>query len=425
MHKIGTFAGMRLSGLASSLQTRPQLWVLAAAGLTYGLTRSPYLGFGDSIGFALQAVTGFDLATNATSHLLYAVLNRLLVLALPGADPALILTAGAGVFALLALERVYRLCRHCGLPAGSSAVAVLIFGLGFTWWRQAVQAEVYAFSTWLACGFLAAAACNLRDGRTALRMSAWLGLALLAHIQYVLLLPAWLYALLRPGTGWRQPALAGLALAGISAPLWVLPLALHTHPLRAVLFDHQFQGQVLAFSAGQLLRGAALSAGYLVYNFHLWLLPAAAGTVRLWQRQRRAWLLLLLAGGPLWAFAMRYAVTDSYVFFILPYAALTPALAAGLERACADGKRTLLLAGAAWVLAPLLYAGAWQAAERLPRAAAFAAPKAYKGGLRYYLWPGLERAPDPLQLAKDIEAGRTAPIADFDRYPAALELSRR
>jgi hypothetical protein len=417
---------MRLSGLVSFLQARPLLWALAAAGLTYTLTRNPYLSFGDSIGFALQAVAGFDLATNATSHLLYAVLNRLLVLALPGASPALILTAGSGLFALLALERVYRLCRHCGLPAGSSAVAVLVFGLGFTWWRQAVQAEVYAFSTWLACGFLAAAACNLLHGRAALRMSAWLGLALLAHIQYVLLLPAWLYALLRPGAGWRQAVPAGLVLAGFSAPLWVLPLLLHTHPLRAVLFDHQFQGQVLAFSAGQLLRGAALSLGYLAYNFHLWLLPAAAGVVLLWRRQRRMWLLLLLAGGPVWAFAMRYAVTDSYVFFILPYAALTPALAAGLERAAGAGwRKALLRCCAAWALAPLLYAGAWQAAERMPRAAAAAAPKAYKGGLRYYLWPGLEYAPDPLRLAQEIEAGRMAPIADFDRYPAALELSRR
>lgn len=399
-----------------------EIGVFTLLGVIYLLTQNPYAGFGDGLGFLYYAERGFDWGTNATSHFLYANLNHLALQLLPFLPPARVLGSLSALFALLALFQLYQLIVHLHQDRNVALLGVLCIGLSFSWWRQAVSIEVYALNAFLVMRMLLllVRADEGPHSRSLGPLGFWYGLALLTHIQNILLLPLFLY---RIGMGIRKKERgAGLALLMgglLTGILFLPPLLWQTNSIKAIFFDRQFAGSVLNVDLLTLGKGFLRSLAYLCYNFHVFLPLLLRGFVRWLWADLRLGILLGGSAALFWAFAMRYDVTDNYVFFLLPYFVLVAGGARGLQW---PEKRRFPAKLALYVLVPfLVYGLSTVGLRQVPAVQIWAVPKAFKGGAAYYLWPGRSQAPNPLQLAREIQAGQRPAIPDFDRYPLALE----
>jgi hypothetical protein len=421
---------------------RWEILIFGCLALIYLLTQNPYAGFGDGLGFLYYGERDFYWETNATSHFLYTNLNHLVLILLPFLPPARVLGGMSTLFALLALFQLYLLVWELQRNRLLAVLAVVMMGLSFSWWRQAVSIEVYALNGFLVMRMvlLLVRSAWRPFGRSQWQIGFWYGLALLTHIQNILLLPLFLYHLWhgfsrrQKGTGWSL--LVGLLLTSV---LFLPPLLAETNSIRAIFFDRQFGDAVLGLDLGATARGFVRSLGYLVYNFHVFLPLLLWGLVRWWREENigvflkgagggtdkpQALSLLLLGTALLfWLFAMRYDVTDNYVFFLYPYFVIV-ALGIGGCKALLNRWSRLrpeILLGFCLLLSPLFYGGGSYVLTQVKAVQTWAQPKAFKGGVYYYFWPGRSQAPDPLQLAREIREGQREAIPDFDRYEMALE----
>lgn len=380
----------------------PVALVFAALGAIYVWEAPPQPAWGDGLLFLVHTVVGPSWHTNATAHMLYANVGYALAKGVPAVPNAAVLVGLSVASALCALALAYRLARGVASREGA-LFGTVVLGLAFTVWRHAVTIEVYAFNLVFVVSMLLVAVrgAETRQGRHAVGLAVLWGVSLLVHIQNVLLAPLALCYLWRVRLPWRRLVLAAGAFAAAAAPLVVLPLALGTHPVEAVLFDG-FRDEVLALDAPTVARGLALSAGYLVYNVHVWLVPVGVGAVRLWRDRPVVARALLLVAAPVWAFAARYAVSDAYVFFLTAYLCVAPCAAAGFDALLARSSPRVrwTLVVAALVVGPALYAGATAVARTTAAGQRLDREKGYKGGVAFYLYPGMRGAPDPLALAR-------------------------
>lgn len=385
--------------------------------------------WGDGLSFLYSSEAGFDLDTNATSHFLYRNLCYLLASALGFWPNAGVLVGLSVASALVVLLLAYRLARVVADQAGA-LFSVGVLGLAFTFWRHAVTIEVYAFNLVFVTAIMLVAVRGIvrKDGRHAAVLGVLWGLALLLHIQNILLAPLAVYYL------WcARPAIQRLAVSvglfvAMASPLVVLPFALGAHDVGAVLAESR-SGGLLETNPASIAKEVLLSAAYLVYNFHIWLIPIVVGAGRLWRsRAKIAWALLLVAG-PYWLFATSFPVSDSYVFYLCAYVCAVPCAAVGfdalLSRAWAKTRRYSVMISL--VVGPLIYATAVQVAQTANLGQGIEQAKGYKGGLRFYLYPGMRGSPNPLDLAREIQTGQPEEQADWDpewaiRY---LELEAR
>lgn len=403
--------------------------VLSAVAVQYLLTRNPHVNFGDSLGFLVFAVEGWDLNTNATSHFLYNNLNHLVVLLLPNWDPVRLLTGLSTAYALLTLLQVYRaaLLLHSSRLAAALATAVL--GLCFTYWRQSVIIEVYTLNSLLVASMILHLL-KSRSGESkdqALVVSFWYGLSLLTHIQNILLFPVYLLFLwYRPVQSRNLTSLGVAVWIGICSVLILLPVLLETHSIASVFFDNQYQDTVLSLNIKDLGMGTLRSLGYLAYNFHIFLLCIGYGIRHLYQQDKQLLIFAALFGLPVWLFAMRYNVSDNYVFFLTPYLVLalisTFGFAALITWMRPSGSR--LLAGLVVVIPAAVYGLVLVAVLQIPQIQKFDKQAQPKGGLAYYLWPGQSSSADPLELATEIyrhpNISQESIFPGFDRYEYAI-----
>jgi hypothetical protein len=150
----------------------------------------------------------------------------------------------------------------------------------------------------------------------------------------------------------------------------------------------------------------------------------------LWKHHRSFFWFSLIAAGPTYFFSMRYIVSDNYVFFLPAYLVLLGVFAIGCWYISHKlTKRTQMLVFVMLMIhQPIAYQTSLWIVEQLPVLEEFKKRKAYKGGLRYYLWPGMNNNVDILSLSKQIYLSGKTPdfIADFDwQYSSALNYLRK
>jgi hypothetical protein len=411
----------RMSQGQMEAQRRWFTWaVFGALGVVYLLNRSPYVGFNDGLSFLLAAETGFDLATNATSHFLYNNLLHILVKVFFFLPPVLVLTLFSVGCALGTLGVVYRIGRLLGAGEGMALLPVVVLGMSFTYWQQAEIIEVYAFNNLVFSGFLFFALRDIvgrgpmgRRGLVAARggylmVSALLGIGLLTHIQHVLSIPFFLIYLLGGGRfSLVQKVLGMVPWMVLGSLLFILPLVTGLNTWKAVFFESKFQDELLGMDVWALGKGALLGLGILVYNFHLGLWFVARGWSRFWKLHRGvAWLLISL-GLPYLGFAMKYAVNDNHVFYLCFYIVMVLPLVFAFDGtgrdvvADAGGLRPLRwIFPVGFLLPVLIYASATLLlAPRIGALQRYDVEKNYKGGVVHLLWPGKAWARDPLEIA--------------------------
>ncbi|MBN2198843.1 MAG: DUF2723 domain-containing protein [Candidatus Aminicenantes bacterium] len=299
---------------------------LAAAALVvlfsviYGLTLVPGIGLtGDSIKFQyIGRVLGVP---HSTGYPVYLVLSHLFT-GLPVKSVAFRANLLSAVFAVLTIAVLCLILGRLTGSAGTAFVAAAFFGLTVTFWSQAVVAEVYT----LAAFFLALVFWTLIEWQVTGKSGALIaflfayGLSLGNHLTIIACLPAVLvFVILVQAKVFGRRKLWLFGSAALAAGLGSYGLLFlrtaqgapylehEVRSFRDLLFlvtGHQFQDQMFAFSAKELLVDRIPLFIRMVIRDLTWpgLVIALAGLVFLFLRKRKVFALifLALAGETIW-----------------------------------------------------------------------------------------------------------------------------
>jgi hypothetical protein len=365
--------------------------VALGAFLLYRATLLPDFDLGDTASF--QTMGGLPKITPRDAYPLYYAIARPIV---PLFDnhayamnllSAVVAALACGVIVLVAFEL-------CGSLLAAMAAALLFAG-SYTFWSQAVIAEVYSLHLLLVASTLLLL---LRwSAEPTFRRLVWFlavyALAFGNHLSTILLLPAYAVFLLSGAAGgWRSllslrvvAAAVGCAALGALQYTWnfsalwreVVPPASFADALRTLWFDvtkvDWRETMVLEVPAAVVSERLRMYAFDLAQQFG-WVPPlaAAAGLVHLSRTNwRRAALLVLLFGTTI-AFALGYNVGDAHVFLLPSHLVVALLAAVGLvawQRAVGQRFRPLVpiafLALASWNIA-VNYPALDRSADRRP-----------------------------------------------------------
>lgn len=329
------------------------LLVDVAAGLLYHATLLPGVDFGDTGSF--QATVGSPTISPRDGYPLYFALGDLFLRA-TGDEPARALNLASAVEGAVAAGLIVVAGAELAGSTVAGVAAALLVAASYTFWSQAIIAEVYALhAIFVALSLLLLLRWQTRQSTA--RLAAFFTVYALGfgnHLSMVLLLPGYtLFLLVAAAPGWRsmfRPRIVALATAiaaaGALQYAWNLrELWLRPHPPRGVADAAQafwFDVTKTDWRATMVGRvpGSMLGSRLAMYAFDVrqqfgWPVPllAVLGLVWVWRRSRTRGLLMLVLYVVNVGFAFTYNVGDAHVFYLPSH--LMVALLAGAGAAAA------------------------------------------------------------------------------------------
>lgn len=379
------------------------LFILLAVYLS-SIGSDPILG--DSLVFTVTASQGFDLATNATNHFLY--INTLAILhnLLPYLNPHYLFAGFSSVCAVAALYFIGKWLDLINTKKNTVNFVILIFGFSFTFWRTAAITEVYSFYLMLVSLFLYKLFLfQKKEEKGDALLSAFIfGTLFLVHIQTILLIPFYLYFQYQYfGTDWKKVAVMTAIPASIAC-LLLAPVLLGNQTFTAIFTDDAWGRSFLILDANQSVKSLLRNSGFLVYNFVGFLFLVITGYRKV-AFKRYIWVI----GIPYLLFILKHDVSDSYVFHLIPYVFLLPAMAQGIER--------LKVANYFWLALslPLFYFIIYKVVLTTNAGNSIEQNTGFKGGVRYLLYPPLRSNPDLQEFIRSYEENKLHNRAAYDR----------
>jgi hypothetical protein len=339
----------------ASGRTRPGTALAAAAlgvaaFLLYRATLLPGMDLGDTPSF--QTMVGEPVITPRDAYPLYYALAGVFVW-LAGGEAAGALNLFSSVCAAAAVSLIARLAIEMSGSVGAGITAALAFATSYTFWSQAVIAEVYA----LHIAFVALTALLLLGwGRAPSPPRLMLFFAAYAvgfgnHLSMILLAPGYgAYLLMHAPGGWRsmlRPRVLGMASAAIVAgalpylwnfaALWAVPVppATVVDALRTFWFDvtkSDWRDSMVFEVPPAILIDRIRMCLFDVQQQFGWIWPvlAVAGFTRLARADMaRAVMIAGVFAATAW-FAVGYNVGDPYIFFLPSHLMIALAAAPGL-----------------------------------------------------------------------------------------------
>lgn len=388
------------------------LAVALFAGGLYRATLLPGLDLGDTGSF--QATVGSRAITPRDGYPLYFALGNAVVWT-TGIEPARALNLlSAGEAAIAAALMVYLATELSGSVLAAVAAALLFVG-SYTFWSQAIIAEVYALhilfvtlTTWLLLRW----AERPTLGRLALFFGAY-ALGFGNHLSMVLLAPGFVaFLFVAAPRSWRtmlSPRVLGLAaiiaLGGALQYAWNLralwqsafPPAGLAEALRMFWFDvtkeDWRQTMVMRVPASMMADRLSMYAFDARQQFGIpGLALSALGCVHLCGTAWRRGLLLVGLYTVNWTFAFTYNVGDTHVFYLPSHLILALGFASGLVFVADLARRA---------------AAAPQVGRRSVASALLLLGVGYSAGRIYRDYPALDRSEDrrPSALVEGLVAG--------------------
>ena len=332
-----------------------------AAFLLYHATLLPGFDFGDTGSF--QTAVSTPLITPRDGYPLYFAIGKLAVW-LTRAEPARALNLASAVEAAVACGLVALVAAELSGIAAAGAAAALLLATSYTFWSQAVIAEVYA----LHIAFVAGSTLLLlrwSNRPTTARLTAFFAVYALGfgnHLSMILLLPAFtIFLMLSAPHGWRSMfawRIVGLALACAAAgalqyawnvrTMWLLPnppggLA---EALQRFWFDVTKSDwrDTMVMTVPRALLGDRAAMYWFDVRQQFGIagpLVAAAGLAALAAANWRRAVLVAGLFAVNAAFAFGYNVGDTHVFYLPSHALVAilaaPAIALGARAAPRGG----------------------------------------------------------------------------------------
>jgi hypothetical protein len=312
------------------------LFVSLATGLLYWSTALPGFDLGDTASF--QTMVGSDVIGPRDGYPLYFALTGL-VFQVVGGDAARVANLTSAAAASLTCGLIVFVGWRLAGSAIAAVAAALLFAGSYTFWSQAVIAEVYALHLLLLSTSLLLLL-RWDEEPTTGRLTAFLAVYALSfgnHLTSILLLPAYgLFLLTAPRERWQQgvarrAALLALGLAAAASlqylwnlrTLWIAPVPAAGLSDAAGLFWFDVTKSDWRDVMIMGIHPAVVADRLRMYSFDLrqqfgWpaILIALVGGVHMLRRDpRRASLLLLIYAASV-LFALGYNVGDAYVFLL-------------------------------------------------------------------------------------------------------------
>jgi len=321
--------------------------VVALTSALYLSTLLPGFDLGDTASF--QTMAGSAYLTPRDAYPLYYVVGDI-CLWLTGAEPARAMNLASALVAALACGLLVILAAELSGSIAAGAASALLFAGSYTFWSQAIIAEVYALHIVLVVLVLLTLLRWQReptDGRLAVIFGAC-ALAFGNHLSTVLLLPGVILFLMLAGPGgWRTlfaPRVivmaAAIAVVGATPYLWNFAGLWHAvrppADLREAVGAFWFDVTKADWRESMVLNvpWVMLNERLRMYTFDVrqqftWAGPAMAlvGLAVLWSVNRPRAILAAVIFATTWMFAVSYNVGDAHVFFLPSH--LVVALLAG------------------------------------------------------------------------------------------------
>ena len=395
----------------------------------YCYYRSTSIGFGDSLGLMLNAEKGFNPATQANGHFLYQNLLHLFILILPFGTMFFKASLFSIIFSVLTMLMVYKSVKMLTGNYMTGLISATVFALSFVNWRQTEIIEVYTLNNFLFALMLYYVLKDISGGGNRHQKQAAIvfGLAFLAHIQNILLIPFYLLYLWLINKGQLKKCTIPLIITiAIASPLILIPLIFDTNSILSVFFQNNDIGSlVTSLVLKTFITGFIKSIGYFIYNFLLYGFFVIYGLRVVYQKNKSLFWLLLTGILPFWLFAMKFDVPDNYVFFL--QANMLCIILGGYSLSFWLEKvphYSLLFLVAVFLSFPSIYYFTYTSAEKIPVFKKVEERKAYKGGLKYLLWPGMRNNADLIELSRKIYLSGKKPdsFSEFEwNYVQAVE----
>jgi hypothetical protein len=350
----------------------------------YATTLLPGVDLGDTGGF--QAAVLWPETSARRAYPLYYALAQPFVRTISAVDPA----RGLNLFSALTAAVAVALLSYAAASVARSAIAgagaALLLAFSYTFWSQAIIAEVYALHLALVAACLIALH-TYAARRTTPRLVTFFLLFAAAfgnHLAMLLLLPPFALFLLmvqdRPRDLFSRRNVALAAAAAACGACLYLPNLLSVWTaidapasagdrLAAFWFDTTKadwrESLVGGVAAAEMPNRLAMWAWDARQQFGaLGIFLGLVGLVRLWTLERPWAVLVLVAYGVSTAFALTYNVGDTHVFFLPGHLFVAFAAAAALAPPLTTRGR--VLAGPVLAVALVLYAG-WRGWDTWPR----------------------------------------------------------
>ena len=269
-------------------------------------------------------------------------------------------------------------------------MSIFVFGFSFTFWRSAETVEVYTFNALWIILFLVYAVKSLKNNSKnyIITVGIILGLSFWAHIQNIMLIPAYLVLLYLLKSDRKKAVISILSFLAVVSVMFIV------NHLQGIEWKYTFASKKGpwvqdTFSQGfmDLMKDIVKAVAFLIYNFNIFILFSVTGIIYLYKNFKRESLFLITASLFTLGFATFYAVSDNYVFFIPFYLVFAVLIALGVKKW--SEKYALRKLRFAPALIPLFYIISLNVVSLIPQAQDFHKEKSYKGGLTYYMLPWL------------------------------------
>lgn len=319
--------------------------------IVYISTLAPTVYFGDG-GELTAAAYNLGVA-HPPGYPLYLLLGKLFMMLVPLSSIAMRMNLLSAVFASASVVMVYligRTLNHQRLPA---VLTALIAAFSFTFWTQAVVAEVYTLAAlfFLVMIFQTLTWLETKSPRRLMFLALTAGLALTHHVIIALFFPVFLVFIL-----WNQPDLIkkpDWRRIGKIIALFLLPLLLYLYlPIRSAAnppndwgnpetlsaaVDHiaakQFGGLFLKHGLDGLMFQLKTFFNALLKQFPFFLfLLTAGGIFAGWKRWKKTVLLFLALALVGVCYSTAYFITDIEAHFIYIFLGLTLLMGFALDR---------------------------------------------------------------------------------------------
>ncbi|WP_139422020.1 glycosyltransferase family protein [Chryseobacterium mulctrae] len=353
--------------------------------------------FGDSVDFVLNAERGtFINSTSTYAHFLYSNTLVLLTKALPFAEGREIARWLTIVSAALCVPILYKTCLLITKSNLASLTASIVFGLGFSFWKNAEIVEIYTFNLLIISLFFYLVILTILSKRYILIIysAIILGISLFSHIQNVLIFPAFgvLILLIVPK---KIKYISITILGALFLGLFIFPLK-NNEPLSSVYSSGVVSEKI---SNTNILKSLLIAIGYLVYNFWYFLISSILGMFLLYKKNKLLFFFLTGSALPIFIFSIIFGVSDNYVYFIPFNYILAIFLGLGVSDVISLKLRQWLAKSV--ILIPAFYFLTYKIIIQIPQAENFAKSKSYKGGLKYYLLPWMNNNVGILEFTLD------------------------